>query len=91
MFCNYIKSRIKDDTLRDDVRGFILTSDSSAHDNLFDGQIMDVIGDLATSGTLDETNEVTHQFADHFEKVTTSSSGPKWIARFCKAYAAHGM
>jgi len=50
---------------------------------------MDVIADMATSGSLDHADDVTEQFADHFEKVTQGSSGPKWVARFVKAYVAH--
>jgi hypothetical protein len=47
---------------------------------------------MSTSGALDEAEEVTQQFIDHFQKVTAGSgSGPKWVARFCKAYVAHGM
>jgi len=42
MFCNYIKSRSRT-ILFVMTCVIILTSDSSAHDNLFDGQIMDVI------------------------------------------------
>nr|ART89046.1 polyene polyketide synthase 1 [Agaricomycetes sp.] len=51
--------------------------------------IMDVINDMSTSGTLDNAEEVSQQFSDHFQKTTTGGSGPKWIARFCKAYVAH--
>jgi len=49
---------------------------------------MDVIKDMTQSGTLDDA-EVTGQFADHFSRVSQGSSGPKWVARFCKAYVAH--
>lgn len=52
---------------------------------------MDVINDMSTSGSLDDAEEVSHQFSDHFQKTTAGGSGPKWVARFCKAYVAHGM
>jgi len=45
---------------------------------------------MSTSGSLDEADEVTRQFVDHFQKITAGSSGPKWVARFCKAFVAHG-
>ncbi|PCH43240.1 hypothetical protein WOLCODRAFT_74423 [Wolfiporia cocos MD-104 SS10] len=51
--------------------------------------IIDVVGDMSTSGSLDGAHEITHQFADHFKESKTGGSGPKWVARFCKAYAAH--
>jgi len=49
---------------------------------------MEVIEDMSRSGTLDGA-EVISQFADHFSRVPQGGSGPKWVARFCKAFVAH--
>jgi fatty acid synthase len=50
---------------------------------------LDVISDMSQSGTLDDAEEVTVQFADHFSRLAQGGSGPRWVARFCKAYVAH--
>jgi fatty acid synthase len=52
---------------------------------------MDMILDMSQSGTLDDADEVTVQFAEHFSCLEQGGSGPKWVARFCKAYVAHVM
>ena len=48
---------------------------------------MEMIEDMSRSGTLDGA-EVISQFAD---RVPQGGSGPKWVARFCKAFVLMGI
>ncbi|KAI3605818.1 polyketide synthase [Moniliophthora roreri] len=52
--------------------------------------ILGIVNDMASSGTLDNSEHLSYQFADHFQHSKDGGSGgPKWIARFCTAYVAH--
>ncbi|KZT06920.1 polyketide synthase [Laetiporus sulphureus 93-53] len=66
----------------------VYTKDRIAQGTLRE-DIMEVIADMSQSGSLDGANEITYQFSDHFSKVSSGGSGPKWVARFCRAYVAH--
>ncbi|KAJ3555439.1 hypothetical protein NM688_g2577 [Phlebia brevispora] len=52
-------------------------------------EIMSLVDDMVSSGTLDNAVDISQQFAAHFEQVQAGGSGAKWVARFCKAYVAH--
>jgi cytochrome c1 len=41
---------------------------------------------MATSGALDDAEDINLQFQDYFK---AGNKGNKWVARFCQAYAAH--
>ncbi|ESK88629.1 polyketide synthase [Moniliophthora roreri MCA 2997] len=58
-------------------------------DGSFQEDILDVVNDMASSGTLDDAEDLGRQFADHFQRAKEGGSGPKWVARFCTAYVAH--
>ncbi|KAF9238192.1 polyketide synthase [Melanogaster broomeanus] len=51
--------------------------------------IMDIIRDISTSGTLDNGEELTAMFEDHFEKVAQGTSSSKFVSQFGRAYVAH--
>ncbi|KAH9940662.1 polyketide synthase [Amylocystis lapponica] len=60
-------------------------------ENKLQDDIAEVVGDMAYSGVLEDADEVAHQFREHFAKTTANEPGIPWVARFCKAYAAHLM
>ncbi|KAI3601476.1 polyketide synthase [Moniliophthora roreri] len=60
---------------------------------IFDGgirdDILEIVRDMVASGTLDDSDDLADQFAEHFKQAQDGGSGPAWIARFCTAYVAH--
>ncbi|KAJ8483173.1 hypothetical protein ONZ45_g14697 [Pleurotus djamor] len=51
--------------------------------------ILDVVHDMANCGVLDDAEEVTQQFEQHFNAIANGSTGPSWVGRFCTAYSSH--
>ncbi|KIJ24979.1 hypothetical protein M422DRAFT_216980 [Sphaerobolus stellatus SS14] len=49
-------------------------------------EIMSIVEDIVTSGSLDSAEGIDLQFQEYFE---TGHKGNKWIARFCEAFVAH--
>lgn len=72
--------------IRDEFRRW---SSKNLLDNKLREEIMGVVTDMSTSGSLDDTEEVIGQFEEHFTKKEMGESGAQWVARFCRAYAAH--
>ncbi|KAK7021060.1 hypothetical protein VNI00_017549 [Paramarasmius palmivorus] len=68
---------------------FQLYSMSRIHDGSIRNDVQEVVNDMVSSGTLDNSDDLGEQFADHFRRAEEGGSGPKWIARFCMAYIAH--
>ncbi|KIK63402.1 hypothetical protein GYMLUDRAFT_241886 [Collybiopsis luxurians FD-317 M1] len=66
-------------SVRDYIRQTIL--DGSMADN-----IMQNVRDMATSGALDEAQDIITHFEEYFEH---KGQERKWVARFCQAYSAH--
>ncbi|CCM06115.1 uncharacterized protein FIBRA_08364 [Fibroporia radiculosa] len=52
-------------------------------------EIMTLIRDLATSGTLDSGEELTTMFEDHFKQVAQGGASGKFVSQFGRAYVAH--
>ncbi|CCM04590.1 uncharacterized protein FIBRA_06771 [Fibroporia radiculosa] len=52
-------------------------------------EIMVLIRDLATSGALENGEELTDMFEDHFKQVSQGSSSRKFVSQFGRAYVAH--
>ncbi|KAK7047807.1 hypothetical protein VNI00_006135 [Paramarasmius palmivorus] len=59
------------------------------YDGSIRNDILAIVNDMVSSGTLDNSDDLGDQFADHFQRAKEGGSGPKWIARFCTAYVAH--
>ncbi|EPQ50300.1 polyketide synthase [Gloeophyllum trabeum ATCC 11539] len=72
--------------IREEFRAW---SSKNLLDNKLKEEIMGVVTDMSTSGSLDDTEEVIGQFEEHFKKKERGEAGAKWVARFCRAYAAH--
>ncbi|KIK63451.1 polyketide synthase [Collybiopsis luxurians FD-317 M1] len=55
-------------------------------DGTMTNNIMRNVKDMATSGALDEAQDITTHFEEHFER---KGQEHQWVARFCEAYSAH--
>ncbi|CCM04557.1 uncharacterized protein FIBRA_06738 [Fibroporia radiculosa] len=52
-------------------------------------EIMVLIRDIATSGTLDNGEELTAMFEDHFKQISQGGSSGKFVSQFGRAYVSH--
>ncbi|KAG7085922.1 Type I Iterative PKS [Marasmius oreades] len=59
------------------------------HDGSIRNDIIGIVNDMVSSGTLDNSDDLGMQFEDHFERAKEGGNGPKWITRFCTAYVSH--
>ncbi|KAF9261006.1 polyketide synthase [Marasmius fiardii PR-910] len=59
------------------------------HDGSIRNDIIGIVNDMVSSGTLENSDDLGVQFEDHFQRAKEGGSGPKWIARFCTAYVSH--
>ncbi|GJJ10578.1 putative PKSNRPS-like protein biosyntheticcluster [Clathrus columnatus] len=81
----HVRRTIKDGTVSEDVSG-IVNHWYKTLPILQQLQILDLVKDMATSGSLDDAEDILLQFEEHFK---AENKGAKWVARFCQAYVAH--
>ncbi|GJJ08186.1 Type I Iterative PKS [Clathrus columnatus] len=55
-------------------------------DGTISEEILGLVEDMVTSGSLDDAEDILLQFEEHFK---TGNRGFKWVARFCQAFVAH--
>ncbi|KAJ6535978.1 hypothetical protein DFH09DRAFT_1043015 [Mycena vulgaris] len=58
-------------------------------ENKLQEEVLDIIGDVFSSGVLEDGLDIVQQFKEHVVGTAKGELGTKWITRFFQAYAAH--